>query len=44
MYALWLGDESWGICLLPAVREAEVLREFRDAHQREPRCNTGPGT
>ena len=33
---------SWEICLLPAVREAEILREFRQAHHREPRCNAEP--
>lgn len=33
---------SWEICLLPAVREAEILREFREAHHREPRCNAEP--
>ncbi len=39
---------SWEICLLPAVREAEIRREFRQAHRRDPRCNAAqppePGT
>jgi hypothetical protein len=33
---------TWEICLLPTVREAEILRDFREAHQREPRCNSRP--
>ena len=30
---------GWEISSNPAVREAELLREFRRAHGRLPRCN-----
>ena len=30
---------SWEITYGPRLREAELLREFEVAHQRQPRCN-----
>jgi excinuclease UvrABC nuclease subunit len=34
---------SWEMSRRPAAREAELLNEFRRAHDRLPRCNTGGG-
>jgi hypothetical protein len=33
---------SWEITHRPRLREAELLREFEQAHQRPPRCNQAP--